>query len=153
MNTMFRPINWIYEKLGIKRLKTPKFFKYKAVKYIILLIILTSLILTMKFKININLTLYVNIAAVIVTLVFEESFWHNHICPYGTIQSLSSIPAKISVKIDVDNCIKCGLCQKVCPSEAIETLDTKKRKIVKNLCLTCFKCQEVCPPKVISYRS
>lgn len=25
--TFFRPINWIYKKLGINRLKTPQFFK------------------------------------------------------------------------------------------------------------------------------
>ena len=153
MNTIFRPINWIYGKLGIKRLKTPGFFKYKAVRYIILALMLGSMVLTMKLQIKINLLLYIIITSVAVTLIFEESFWHSHICPYGTILSLSSRPSKYSVKIDEDSCTGCGLCQKVCPAEAIVTLDTGKRRITKNSCLSCFKCQEVCPPMVISYRS
>jgi ferredoxin-type protein NapH len=153
MNTVFRSINWVYGKLGIKRPKTPLFFKHKAFKYIILVIILLSLILTMKLRIKVNLTLYVSIIGIVATLFLEESFWHNYICPYGTIQSFSSRPAKLSVKIDEDNCKNCGTCQKVCPAEAIKTLDSKKRRVTKNLCLTCFKCQEVCPPKVITYRT
>ena len=152
MNTLFRPINWLYGKLGIKRLKTPAFFKFKAVRYIILILILTSMVLTMKFKLKVNLLLYVTIASVAVTLIFEESFWHNHVCPYGTILSLSSRPAKLSVKIDEEKCTACGLCQKVCPAEAITTLDNKKRQITTNSCLTCFKCQEVCPSDAIAYR-
>ena len=152
MKTLFRPINWIYGILGIKRLKTPGVFKYKVVRYIVLGLMLASMVLTMKFKIKVNLLLYVTIASVVVTLIFEESFWHSHVCPYGTILSLSSKPAKLSVKIDENQCTACGLCQKVCPAEAIVTLDTKKRKITTNSCLTCFKCQEVCPSKAISYR-
>ena len=153
MHTLFRPVNWIYGKFGIKRFKTPKIFKYRAVRYIMLLIILGAMILTMKFKIKVNIPLYVTIASIAIILFFEESFWHNHFCPYGTILNLSSRPAKFSVKIDEESCTACGLCQKVCPSDAIETLETGKRKIIKNSCLTCFKCQEVCPPNVISYRS
>jgi len=153
MNTLFRPINWLYGKLGIKKLKTPEFFKYKAVRYIVLVLILASMVLTKKFKIKVNLLLYITIISVLITLIFEESFWHSHLCPYGTILSFSSRPAKLSVKIDKEKCIACGLCQKVCPSESILTLDTKKRQITKNSCLTCFKCQEVCPVDAISYRS
>jgi len=152
INTLFRPINWLYGKLGIKRLKTPKFFKHKALRYIILLIIVAAMILTMKFKIKVNLILYATIASIALTLIFEESFWHSNVCPYGTILSLSSRPAKLSVKIDQETCIACGLCQKVCPSDSILTLDTKKRRITKNSCLTCFRCQEVCPSGAITYR-
>lgn len=153
MNTLFRPINWIYGKLGIKRLKTPGFMKHKVIKYIFLIAIAAAMVLTMKFKIKVNLLLYVTLASVLITLIFEESFWHSNVCPYGTILSLSSRPAKFSVKIDEENCTACGLCQKVCPADAIVTLDTKKRRITKNSCLTCFKCQEVCPVNVISYRT
>ncbi len=152
MNTLFRPINWLYGKLGIKRLKTPKFLKHKAIRYILLITIVAAMILTMKFKIHINLILYITISSIILTLIFEESFWHSNVCPYGTILSLSSRPAKKSVKIDEDNCTACGLCQKVCPSEAIITLENKKRRITKNICLTCFKCQEVCSSNAIAYR-
>ncbi len=153
MNTIFRPINWLYSKLGINRLKTPAFFKHRVIRYIFLIIVISSMILSVKFKLKANILLYVTIASIFVTLIFEESFWHNNICPYGTILSLSSKPAKFSVKIDNESCIACGLCQKVCPVESIETLDTKKRKVIKNDCIDCFKCQEVCPVDAISYKS
>jgi len=133
MNTIFRPINWIYGKLGIKRLKTPGFMKHKVIKYLFLILIVAAMVLTMKFKIKVNLILYATITSIALTLIFEESFWHNNICPYGTILSLSSKPAKLSVKIDEEKCTACGLCQKVCPAEAI-------------------KCQEVCPSNAIAYR-
>jgi len=152
MNTIFRPINWIYGKLGIKRLKTPGFMKHKVIKYLFLILIVAAMVLTMKFKIKVNLILYATITSIALTLIFEESFWHNNICPYGTILNLSSRPAKLSVKIDEEKCTACGLCQKVCPAEAIVTLDTKKRRITTNSCLTCFKCQEVCPSNAIAYR-
>jgi len=152
MNTIFRPINWLYGKLGIKRLKTPGFMKHKVMKYSFLILIVAAMVLTMKFKIKVNLILYVTITSIALTLIFEESFWHTNICPYGTILSLSSRPAKLSVKIDEEKCIACGLCQKVCPAEAIVTLDNKKRQITTNICLTCFKCQEVCPSDAIAYR-
>jgi ferredoxin-type protein NapH len=152
MGTMFRPINWIYNKLHIKRFTTPLFFKKKAVRYIFLILMLASMVLSMKFKIHVNLLLYVTVLSVIVTLFFEESFWHNHICPYGTILNLSSRPAPLSVKIEEEKCSACGKCQKVCPSEAIKTLENKKRIIIKKTCLTCFKCQEVCPTEAITYR-
>jgi len=152
MNTLFRPINWIYGKLGIKRLKTPKIFKHRTLRYLFLISIVAAMVLTMKFKIKVNLILYATITSVLLTLIFEESFWHSNVCPYGTILSITSRPARLSVKIDELKCTACGLCQKVCPAEAIITLDTKKRKVTKNSCLTCFKCQEVCPSNAITYR-
>ncbi len=153
MGTLFRPINWIYGKLGIKRFKTPNFLNKKVVRYVILLLMAAALILSMKFKIRTNILIYVTIISIFITLFFEESFWHNNLCPYGTILSLSSRPSRLSVKIDDKGCTSCGLCQKVCPVDAIITLETKKRQIVKNECLVCFKCQEVCPVDVIQYRS
>ncbi|MCD6397994.1 MAG: 4Fe-4S binding protein [Spirochaetaceae bacterium] len=153
MGTLFRPINWIYGKLGIKRFKTPNFLNKKVVRYVILLLMAAALILSMKFKIRTNILIYVTIISIFITLFFEESFWHNNLCPYGTILSLSSRPSRLSVKIDDKGCTSCGLCQKVCPVDAIITLETKKRQIVKNECLVCFKCQEICPVDVIQYRS
>ncbi len=153
MGTLFRPINWIYSKLGIKRLKTPGIFRNSFFRFASLLLIAAGIVLTLKFKIRINILLYVTVLSVIITLFFEETFWHHHLCPYGALLSLSGRPAPLSVKIDEENCTSCGLCQKVCPSEAIVTLDSKKRRITKNECLVCFKCQEVCPADVINYKA
>lgn len=152
MGTLFQPIDWIYGKLGIKRFKTPKFFKKKFIRYLILLLMAASLVISFKLKVRSNILIYVTALSVLVTLFFEESFWHHHVCPYGTLLNLSSRPAPLSVKIDEENCTPCELCQKVCPADSIDILSSKKRHITKNECLTCFKCQEVCPVDVIKYR-
>ncbi len=153
MGTLFRPIRWIYGKLGIKRLKPPAVFNKPVIRYGILILMIAALVLSLKFKVRINILLYITIFSVAVTLFFEETFWHHHLCPYGTLLNLSSRPSVLSVKIDEEGCTSCGLCQKVCPASAIETLESKKRHIIKNECLTCFKCQEVCPVDVIHYRT
>ncbi len=152
MGTLFRPINWIYGKIGIKRLKTPAIFRKPVIRYGILILMIAPLLVSFKLKVFINILLYVTIFSVAVTLFFEETFWHHHLCPYGTLLNLSSRPSVLSVKIDEERCASCGLCQKVCPASAIETLESKKRHIIKTECLTCFKCQEVCPVDVIHYR-
>ena len=52
---------------------------------------------------------------------------------------------------DPKDCINCNLCRKVCPKDAIETVDTKlhfkynKRNISK--CIDCGKCLDICPVK------
>ncbi len=153
MGTLFRPINWLYSKLGIKRLKTPGILQNNIFRFFTLMLLAAGVILTLKFKIKVNILLYIVLLSVIVTLFFEESFWHKHLCPYGALLSLSARPSVLSVKIQEDNCISCGRCQGVCPSDAIVTLESKKRRIVKKECLVCFKCQEVCPVDVIQYRS
>ncbi|RPJ04139.1 MAG: 4Fe-4S dicluster domain-containing protein [Spirochaetaceae bacterium] len=61
----------------------------------------------------------VTVVAVLIALFFEEAFWHNSICPFGTVLNLSSKPAFKSVKINEDLCTSCGKCQKVCPVGAI----------------------------------
>ena len=153
METLFRPINWIYNRLGIKRRKTPKLFETPVIRYTLLGLMIGALALSFIYKAKVPILLLITVLSVILTLFFEEKFWHRHLCPYGTLLGLSARPSRLSVRIDEDDCTSCGLCQKVCPTGAIVTLESKKRRIVKNECLTCFKCQEVCPADVIHYQT
>lgn len=152
IQTVFRPIGWLYEKLHIKRFKTPKIMKKPVVRYAFLFLFLGLLVAVKVLAIKLPLLLYILVAGVVITLFFEEEFWHKVFCPYGTILSLLSRPAKLGLKVDEDKCIKCGLCQKVCNTDAVITLDNKKRKIINNECLLCFNCKEVCPVNAISYK-
>jgi formate hydrogenlyase subunit 6/NADH:ubiquinone oxidoreductase subunit I len=51
-----------------------------------------------------------------------------------------------------DLCIGCGLCQRDCPSGAIEMVEDEKGKrpiFLLDRCLFCAQCEEICPRKAI----
>lgn len=152
MDTLFRPIRWLYRKMGIKRLAVPHFFKVPLVRFLFLVVFIGFMIVTKRMGMNIPLLGIIVVISVLVVLVFEEALWHNYICPYGTILRLLSIPAIRSVKIDEDKCIMCGKCQIVCAVHAIDTKDNKKRIIRKTDCLTCHECESSCPTDAIHYK-
>ncbi len=81
MGVLFRPMNWIYRKFGIKRFKTPEFFKKKVIRYLILLLMAGSVVISFKLKVRVNILIYVTVLSILVTLFFEESFWHSSSMP------------------------------------------------------------------------
>lgn len=153
MGTLFRPIGWIYKKLGIKRIKTPGFFKKPWVRIVFLLLFVAVMILTKVLQIRVNFLLYMIAFSVALTLFFSEDMWHHHMCPFGTILSISSRFSKKGITIDETACIACGKCQKVCPSQSIVTLESKKRANIAKECLVCYKCQDVCPANTCNYET
>ena len=54
------------------------------------------------------------------------------------------------IKIDIESCVLCGICQKKCPTHAI-TVDRKKKEwaIERMQCIQCNCCVEVCPVKCL----
>jgi len=152
INTIFKPINYIYKKLGIKRFKTPKFLSSEIVRYILLFAFIALFISTKILKIKLNILLYVIGVATLITLFFEEELWHKKLCPYGSLLSAGERISPLKLKINEDKCIGCGLCQTVCPTNTIITMDNNKRKIITKECLMCFECQTVCPVDAISLK-
>lgn len=152
MNSLFRPINWVYAKLPVTRLKSPRLLQKPVARYLVLAAFVGTMLITKRMGLNLQLIVIITGISVLVALICEEAFWHNCICPYGTILGLTARPAKVSVNIDEAACIACGKCQKVCPAAAIDTLDTKKRRIRKTDCLTCYACVSACPKDAIAYR-
>ena len=49
-----------------------------------------------------------------------------------------------------DSCIGCGLCEKICPSEAIK-IEKSKSVWVKKQCNICLGCMHRCPKEAIQY--
>lgn len=151
MHTIFKPINKLYAKLKIPRLKTPKFLQNDIIRILFVVLFIASMVLTKVLNLKVNILLFITIFSVIVILIFEEEFWHRKICPFGTILSITSKKSKLAIKIDEDNCISCGKCQKICPTSSIITLENKKRRNIKAECLLCRECIDVCPVSVIKY--
>lgn len=153
MHTIFRPISFFYTKTGIKRIKTPSFLKHRAVRFIPLAAFVVVMVLIKRLGMPLPVLALVTVLSVIVSLFFEEALWHNVLCPFGTVLSLTAIPAVSSHRIEQTSCIACGKCQKVCPVHAIDTLENGKRFIRKHDCISCGNCPPVCPTASISYSS
>ena len=150
IETLFRPINWIYAKLKIKRLKTPKVLKNNVVRWGILALFLFLLVATKIFHLKINLLLYITVLSIAITLIFEEELWHKYLCPFGTILALSSRKSLFGLNIDKNSCALCNICQSKCPINVISK-ENSQMKINTRECLLCFKCTESCPKVSIKY--
>ncbi len=59
----------------------------------------------------------------------------------------------IKYDIDINNCIKCGICAKYCPTNAITVVRRKSFDIDLNKCVGCRACENVCPKKVIKVKN
>lgn len=53
--------------------------------------------------------------------------------------------------IDQDKCTACGLCEEICPCEAISH-DNDIYDIDPELCVECDVCVEECPAKAIKFK-
>lgn len=57
----------------------------------------------------------------------------------------------MAVKIELKECINCGLCRRACPTETIRFFTTRKRTHVVEPagCIDCDLCIQVCPEDCI----
>ncbi|KUK66344.1 MAG: Uncharacterized protein XD86_1226 [Mesotoga infera] len=137
-------------KLRLKRLKTPTIFKNNVFRWTILLLFLSLMVAVRVFKIKVNLLLYITVFSLLITLVFEEEFWHRYMCPFGTLLSLFSRKPLFGMKVEKPSCVSCWICQTVCPVSAIEK-ENDGIKIDTSECLVCLKWKESCPEISIKY--
>lgn len=55
-----------------------------------------------------------------------------------------------TLKLDLEQCIGCGLCTDICP-HGVLSIDNKKAKIVdRDLCMECGGCAKNCPTVAIT---
>ncbi len=151
MATVFRGIDWLYKKLSIKRLHGPSLLRNPWIRWLAFLILLGVMIISRQLGREINLVLYIFALAVFLTLFFQESFWHRYICPFGAPLSFTGRRTRNYLLVNEENCTGCGLCDRVCPGEAITHDKAGKRRIHKGECLVCMNCKQVCPVKAINW--
>lgn len=133
-----------------KRRAVPETFKKHWIRYGILVLFLGTMI--MVFKTGKKLPVLPGLfgLGIIITIFYKPEFWHKYLCPYGTLLSIFSKFNKRSYMVVNEDCIKCGKCVRVCPSDAILWEDKKEYpSIINNECLLCGKCKEVCPTDTI----
>ena len=59
----------------------------------------------------------------------------------------------MTYRIDLDVCFNCGLCRRVCPTEAVQYYMTGGRThvVVDDWCIDCDLCAQICPVACIHH--
>lgn len=155
MNTLMIPVEWVSKKLGIQVVNSPKWLKSGYFSWIMLFVSVAVMILSKRFlPVNIPVLPFWAVVSVLVTLRYKPAVFHNFICPFGVLQKTFGRFSKFSKKVDELACIGCGICESVCPSEAIEVTGLDQKAIINStLCHQCDSCQQVCPKAAIHYRN
>ena len=84
------------------------------------------------------------ILIIVLVAVLGERFWCRVICPLGALLGVFSIFKVVNVHVQ-ETCIQCNLCNKVCPTDAIQEYTVKKPE-----CTLCLKCVEKCPRNALT---
>ncbi|MEI6093216.1 MAG: mercury methylation ferredoxin HgcB [bacterium] len=60
----------------------------------------------------------------------------------------------VTLELDKEKCIKCGMCLNVCPREVLaKNIDNKVTIISKDKCIECGACAKNCPVSAITVNS
>lgn len=151
MGTLFRAVNRLKAWLRIPQFAPPAFLQRRPVRFAMIIVTLGVMAAMQRAQLGPEPLIWITGLSVVVTLFFHESFWHNHLCPYGAVLSLTTRAAPIRMRIDEERCIACGICERVCPTHTIARVADKKRRVLNVDCLVCGECRAVCPPNVIRY--
>jgi len=126
--------------------------KTPVVRYGVLILFVGIMVLTLKTGRKLPVLQALTVLGTVITLVFVPSLWHRYLCPYGALLNITGSVSKYYWRVDQTDCKKCGICQRVCPGEAIAMDDGNGYPVIaKGLCLECTACADVCPTNSIIY--
>lgn len=153
MNTLMIPTDKLAKKFKLQTDKVPKWLESGAFAWFALFASLASMVVFKKFlHKDIPILLVWIVLSLVITLRYQAHVFHNYICPFTPLQKIFGSFAFFSEKVEPEACIGCKLCERVCPSAAIEVKADKKALIDKSLCFQCTSCQQVCPTEAIRYQ-
>lgn len=143
------------------RRKAPSFLGGPEARYAMLLLFVAATVSQKAFGFKAPILPILTAIAVILTIFYEEKWWHSKLCPFGTLLNGVSSRARFGLRVDHDKCTGCGLCDQACPSGAIVPLSEGEgphsnsaiRSIDHSKCLMCYSCARACPFGSISYGS
>lgn len=73
-----------------------------------------------------------------------------YICPITVFLKPASYFSRLWVKIDKDECISCGKCEKICPMD-VKILDFKRSRENGTECILCLECVKSCPKGAVYF--
>lgn len=152
IHTVMRGVAWIKKKLRIPSVRIPAWVTKPWVRILALGLFLAAFTFTMASGKRLPVLPALFVLGVLLTLFFSEALWHRYLCPYGTILSLPARASRRAMVIHPERCNGCGMCQRVCPAEAVEKHE-RQYEILKSECLVCMACSEACRQDAIRYQS
>ncbi|WP_198153329.1 4Fe-4S binding protein [Thermotalea metallivorans] len=152
INTLTEGIDNLYGRFNMKRKEVPKWMKNPIFRYAVLMMFIGIMIFSIKSGKRLPVLPVLTILGAGLTLFFVPALWHRYLCPFGTILSFTGSFARRSLHIDEGSCVRCGICKKVCPDEAVQMNGPKViPHIDKKMCLQCNQCVDACPKGSIGY--
>ena len=80
---------------------------------------------------------------------FRGRLFCNTVCPVGSTLGLLSKISLFHIAIQESSCTHCGLCEKSCKSECI---DSDSMKVDETRCVSCFNCISACKKGSMKYK-
>jgi len=153
---------WTAMVLDLLPYKTPQNPR-KKVRYIpYILFVISFLFVSTLFLLNVSSiesimfwsfiignAVYYVCGIVLAYLLKDNRAFCKYICPITVFLKPPSRFALIRVKNDMEKCVMCNKCLKVCPMDVYMIDNSRKRKH-GNECILCLKCVEECPKKALN---
>ena len=88
------------------------------------------------------------LAAIAAAAAFRGRIFCNTICPVGTFLGFFANFSLFKISIDKGKCVSCGMCERLCKSQCI---DSKNKTVDFSRCVLCFDCAGVCNKNAVGF--
>lgn len=94
--------------------------------------------------------LYYLVGILLASMLKDNRAFCKYICPIPVLQKIGSRFSLLKIEIDLEKCIDCGMCEKICPMD-IKLLDYKNngQRVLSTECILCLSCVNVCPKSAV----
>ena len=150
---------WTAMVLDLLPYKKPKYPRKKIgfIRYIVFILSFIFVIGLFAFQVSklehimffsfiIGNVLYYMIGIVLTFTFKDNRAFCKYICPVTVFLKPASYFSLLRVKNNVDKCINCGKCLRVCPMD-VNVIDNSRKRRNGTECILCLRCIDECPTK------